>query len=235
MEIETLPNFVAPQIHIFQSDWAFEVSRVIRSAIDRVITEKKVCTVMLTGGNTAQKIYQCWSDLRDFPHESIIYYFGDERCVPLDHPDSNYGSGCQALFPRGIPQNTQIHPMRVDFADPVVASSSYEYMLPYSVDVLLLGLGDDGHVASIFPGDPVATEFDKLVVPVIGPKSPSNRLTITPKVIIRARKVFLLAVGAEKGKILSKVLHKTGSVRELPVRWASNAVWMLDGAAAQEL
>ena len=224
-----------PQIHVFQDNWALEASRVIRSAIDHVIAEKKVCTVMLTGGNTAQKIYQCWSDQCDFPHQSIVYFFGDERCVPLDHPDSNYGSGCQTLFPQGIPENTQIYPMGVHFDDPVVASSSYADTLPYSVDVLLLGLGEDGHVASIFPGDPVATEFEKLVVPVTVPKYSSHRLTITPKVINRARTVFLLALGAEKGKILSKAISRKTSVRELPVKLALGAIWLLDRAAAQEI
>ena len=224
-----------PQICVFQDNWADQAGKEIKGAIERVIADRVICTVMLTGGLSAQKIYQSWSSQCDFPHSKIIYFFGDERCVAFNHPDSNYGAWRQSLFPMGIPADIQIHPMRAYGKDLDAACCHYSALLPDSIDVLLLGLGEDGHIASIFPGDSVVREVKKMVVPVTGPKAPAKRLTITPKVIISANTVFLLAMGRQKGRVLSQSINNKKSEQDLPVTWASDSIWLLDESAAREI
>jgi 6-phosphogluconolactonase len=225
----------APVVQVFPNNWARQAGMAIQATIEAVIRMKGECSLMLTGGNSVQNIYRYWASLYNFPHEGIIYFFGDERRVPLNHHDSNYGTACLSLFPCGIPEHVKIHPMDVDNIDCFAGSMSYAQLLPSCIDVLLLGMGEDGHVASIFPGDTVATEFHSLVMPVRGPKPPEDRLTITPKVIADAETVFLLATGTQKGKVLSRVISEEGSVLELPVRCAKSATWLLDDLAGKEL
>lgn len=225
---------IKPIVRIFENEWARAVADAIQTVIEDTIGLRGKCSLMLTGGTTVQEIYRRWAALPGFPHTQIDYYFGDERCVPADHPDSNYGMACQSLFPDGIPQCVRIHPMEGDSSDYEAAARRYEMLLPDHVDVLLLGMGEDGHVASLFPGDSAAVEMGRRVMPVIGTKLPYKRLTITPKVIAEARVVFLLATGLPKGKILARVLNEAGSLRELPVRHALRATWLLDQAAGQE-
>jgi 6-phosphogluconolactonase len=138
-------------------------------------------------------------------------------------------------FTCGIPEHVQIHTMDVDNIDRVAASLNYAELLPSHVDILLLGMGEDGHVASIFPCDLVATEFDSLVMPIQGPRPPRDRLTKTPKVIADSETVFLLVNGAQKGKVLSRVISEDGSLLDLPVRCVKSATWLLDEAAGKEL
>jgi len=235
MCILSYDNMPTPLIRIFQNDWSCQAGEAIRCAIEDAILVKGTCSLMLTGGNTVKRIYQYWANQRDFPHDRITYFFGDERCVAFDHPESNYGMACRSLFPQGIPEHVHIHPMDGSSGNRVRAARHYEENLPPNIDVLLLGLGEDGHVASLFPGDPATIEVGRLVMPVIGIKSPRERLTITPKVIAGARTVFLLATGALKGKVLSRVLNEGCSAQELPVRCAKGAIWLLDKVAAQEL
>jgi 6-phosphogluconolactonase len=114
----------------------------------QVNTERKV-TIMLTGGRSAEALYKSWSRDSFFDHSKITYYFGDERCVPPKHSDSNYGMAVSALFPLGIPENCNIMRMRGEATDRSVEAERYSKLLPESVDILLLSVGPDGHIASL--------------------------------------------------------------------------------------
>lgn len=224
-----------PLVHCLENDWPNRVASILREAIDGYIAESGKCQLMLTGGVTVQSVYKCWTAQSDFPHGQINYYFGDERCVASDHPDSNYGMVCRTLFPSGMPEYVQIYPMDGNNSNYHGAARCYEALLPGKIDVLLLGMGEDGHVASIFPGANFALEMDRRVMFVMAPKHPPRRLTITPKVITEARTVFLLATGALKGRVLAQVLKEGGATQELPVRYTLSATWLLDKAAGEEL
>ena len=203
--------------------------------MDAAIESRGECTLMLTGGMTIQAVYRHWAKQAGFPHDKVRYFFGDERCVPPDHADSNYGKVMQSLFPNGKPNDVNIHRMEGEDPDYDAAAKRYEAILPDVIEVLLFGMGEDGHIASLFPGDPALLESDRRVVPVIGPKPPLWRLTITPPVIAAARQVFLLAKGAAKGKVLAQALRQPEDVFSLPVRLAAKATWILDEAAAQQI
>ena len=110
-------------------------------------------------------------------------------------------------------------------------------MLPESIDVLLLFLfvGSDGHIASLYPKSNVLNEKTKSVVPVVGPKPPPERLTITTSVIQPAKSTFLFAQGKEKGQILAQALESRNNIASFPVRLVLEATWILDTDAAEQL
>jgi 6-phosphogluconolactonase len=163
------------------------------------------------------------------------FLFGDERCVPPDNADSNYALVMRTLLAKGVPPGCSIARMEAENPDREAAARAYEELLPEAIDVLLLGVGADGHVASLFPHSPAFRAKQRTVVPVTGPKPPQERLTITPRVIAGAGEVFVLATGTEKGEMLVEALKSPADAESLPVRLALGGTWLLDEKAAAPL
>ena len=176
-------------------------------------------------------------------------FWADERWVPKESPDSNYYHANRLLFTRvGIPAE-QIHAAD-DSLDPAKTASTYETTvgnvlkpkpgrLP-KFDMVLLGIGEDGHIASLFPNHPALREARRWIVPVLGaPKPPPTRITMTLPVINNARRVFFVAAGGKKSKIVSKVFSPNGKEPELPAHLVApvngELGWFLDRAAASDL
>jgi len=199
-----------------------------------VLAERGRCNLMLTGGRSAARLYAAWAGLPAF-HESpgVDFYFGDERCVAPDNVESNYGLAMKTLFCRGVPKGCKVFRMEADDADREFAARRYANLLPRYMDVLLLGVGDDGHVASLFPRSPALKEHDRTVMPVVGPKASHERLTITPPVISGAEKVFVLATGDVKAGVLAAALRDTDDIESLPVRLALRGTWLVDTALSE--
>lgn len=209
------------------SEWAGHASSLILDEIRSTSLRGQRPAVMLTGGRSARALYVAWAGSPAFHSTgNVDYYLGDERCVPADHEESNSGMVMRDLFGRGMPPGCRFFPMAVD-GDKESRARDYEKILPERLDVLLLSVGEDGHVASLFPGDEVLSEESRRIVPVSGPKAPHDRLTITPNVIRNAWSVFLLAQGPQKAKLLERVLAG-GEARSLPVSLAMDATWLLD-------
>jgi 6-phosphogluconolactonase len=182
---------------------------------------------MLTGGRSARAVYAEWAGSPVFHAvDNVDYYLGDERCVPFRHEESNSGMVTRELFGRGLPPGCRFFPMAIH-GDKEVFALSYEKIMPDRLDILLLSAGEDGHVASLFPGSSALAENGRRVVPVSGPRAPHDRLTITPNVIRNARVVFLMAQGEQKARVLERVLAG-GEARSLPVSLAMDATWLLD-------
>ncbi|MDO8313512.1 MAG: 6-phosphogluconolactonase [Sideroxyarcus sp.] len=210
-------------------EWPMQSARLIQGSINAVLFERGQCSVMLTGGRSAERLYTAWAGLPAFLQMTgVQFYFGDERFVPPDHPESNYGMAMRTLFNQGVPLGCSVFRMEADDPNHEAAALRYEVGLPDKVDVLLLGVGEDGHIASLFPGSVVLKEVHRRVVSVTGPKPPHERLTITPPVIAQARSVFVLATGAAKAQILVKALQKAGDFDTIPARLVLNATWLLD-------
>lgn len=217
------------RIIVESADFVDRAVNWIVSAIQDVLQERRVCHLMLAGGGTPLPIYRSMAKL-DLPWSDLILYFGDERCVPSDHPDSNYRAVTESLFPQGMPDNLQIHRMKGE-EDPATAAQAYAAMLPDQIDILLLGMGGDGHTASLFPGSAALDESVRPVLPVIGSKPPPQRLTITPVVINSARKILVLAEGGNKAVAVQRALLSG----DVPVALARKGDWLIDRAAASEL
>jgi 6-phosphogluconolactonase len=211
--------------------WPGYAADAIAQAIEATIADRGVCHVMLTGGKTAERLYRQCSKTFVLPQKGIRFFFGDERCVSPDNSESNYALVMRTLLPKGIPPGCSIMRMEAENLDQEAAAKAYEKLLPEAIDVLLLGMGKDGHIASLFPYSPTLHSGSRSVVPVTGPKPPCERLTITPRVITRARSVFVLATGAEKGKVLAEALQSAEDFLSLPVRLASEGTWLLDAEA----
>lgn len=195
-------------------------------------------SLALSGGGTPGPVYQA---LAASPHpdwERTDIFFADERAVAPDHPASNYRLAREMLLERaGIPAE-RVHPMFPDEPagdDEALerAARAYEDLLPPRLDILILGLGEDGHTASLFPGSEALSETRRRVVPAVGPTEPRRRLTITPAVIQAARLVVVLARGPGKREAVRRALQMPGgTVRDTPGRLALHGIWILDREAA---
>jgi 6-phosphogluconolactonase len=182
----------------------------------RAIGERKEFRIALSGGNTPRPVYAELARMaRDFPWEKILVTFGDERCVPPDDAQSNYRMARETLFaPAGIPEKS-IMRMRGEI-DPQIAAQEYQDQINllatqrgeqiYRHDLILLGLGDDGHTASLFPGTSALDETTRRVVANFVPKFDTWRLTFTFPLINQARHVCFLVNAAKHADLVERVL-----------------------------
>lgn len=225
-----------PKIVFAANDkWAALAADVIGQSIADVISRRGVCNVMLTGGNTAARLYRQWAATSSLPLVHMRLFFGDERCVPPDHKESNYALAMRTLLGRKQPAPGSIIRMEAERSDRDKAAQEYESLLPGKIDILLLGMGADGHIASLFPSSPALQLSLRTVLPVTGPAPPGGRLTITPRVIENAESVYLLATGVEKGKVLATARKSPEDYISLPVRLTLNGTWLLDDDAVNSM
>jgi 6-phosphogluconolactonase len=213
----------------------------IRSAID----ERQSCSIALSGGSTPQPLYAALAHA-DLPWDRIHIYWGDERYVPAEHPDSNYGMTKRVWLDLAPIPAANIHPFPTEIAPPQLAADEYERQLRSNFgleagsipvfDIILLGMGDDGHTASLFPHTAALSVLDRLVT--VGDKDGQPRLTFTFPLINRARSVIFLISGASKQAALAEIFAPTGDDTAYPsrgVRPQGELLWLLDAAAGQEL
>jgi 6-phosphogluconolactonase len=159
-------------------------------------------SVSLAGGNTPRRCYERLASL-EYAWPDVDFFFGDERCVPPEHPDSNFNMANESLLSR-VPAH--VHRMPGESCD----AAAYERELKEAlgpdpaVDLMILGLGEDGHTASLFPGDPVLEEAERLVVRVERPDHP--RLTLTLPVLSAAPVAIFLVEGERKREAVRRLL-----------------------------
>lgn len=210
-------------------NWQIDAAFLINKYISNTLVMHGKCSVMLTGGRTAEKLYKAWAELPDFSLISdVTFYFSDERCVSPDNIQSNYGLVMRTLFKAGLPSRCEVVKIVGDSSDHSIAALDYEKKLPNRLDVLLLSVGDDGHIASLFPGADELNEVQRRVVPVKRFNNQQDRITITRRIIAQADKVFLLAIGSKKIKVMKRANIAPNEFRELPVRLVLNATWIVE-------
>jgi len=193
-------------------------------------------SICLTGGRTADVLYNDEKIQSLLKKKFTNYYFGDERCVAANHTDSNYHLALSTLFSGGIPEGIFLHKMRGDVPDADQEAERYAKLLPENLDILLLTVGEDGHIASLFPGHSALNEESRLAIAVCdAPKPPSARITISPAAVRAAKKIIVMATGAQKGYVLAEALNKPKDISHLPVRLTVGATWVLDQSAAEAL
>ena len=201
--------------------------------------------VSLSGGSTPKTLYGFLgsNEFRTrFPWQLVSWYWGDERFVPYDHPESNYRMTREAMLVRAPVPPENIHPVPTDGA-PEDAARRYEETLQQAYgatvltparplfDVTLLGLGPDGHTASLLPGDPVLEECERWVAAVSHGR-PEIRITMTYPVIESGRCVAFLVTGREKAAILRAIRAGGSRVPAARVRPVGELIWFADRAAA---
>ncbi|WP_437642284.1 6-phosphogluconolactonase [Sorangium sp. So ce854] len=229
------------------ADDAAELARLgaelMARAIAAAIEARGVARIALSGGSTPSGAYQRLAAL-SLPWEQTEWFWVDERAVPPDHPRSNYGAARRDLAAARIPDD-RFFRMEGESPDLAAAAARYEQLLrarfgvasAAAFDVMTLGIGDDAHTASLFPGTGAVGIEDRLVaaIPAQPDKGLEARLTLTAPVIREARTKLLLACGAAKRPVLEKA-KRPGPADEVPARvvrgGAGRLVWLLDAAAA---
>ncbi len=207
----------------------------IADAIRKTVEGKGHCSLALAGGSTPRECYRQLPALPRLPWDKVEFFFGDERAVPPDSPESNYRMAWEILL-RHLPITaSQIHRMEAERGDLATVAREYEAVLPDSLDVLLLGIGADGHTASLFPHAPSLSERERRVMPVTGGDPLVQRLTITPPVIRSAGRILVTATGAEKAQVVARALEGADDVAGVPAQLARDGTWILDRAAAGAL
>jgi 6-phosphogluconolactonase len=214
--------------------------------IDRIGHSAEPAAICLTGGSTPKHLYELlatprWRDQIPWPH--VHWFIGDDRFVPPGDPLSNIGMACSAFLDNCAAPDT-IHPIDTHAANPDEAARGYERALKdfqrlhrtesFLFDLVLMGVGLDGHTASLFPGDPALDEQTHWVVGVehanVAPFVP--RVSLTFRCLAQTHEMLFLSTGADKREILSRVF----SGEDLPAGRAhadnGNTVWLLDQAAA---
>jgi 6-phosphogluconolactonase len=214
---------------------ARRASQWLAREVTGAISERGSCAVCLAGGRTPEPVYRALAAESSIEWERVDVFFCDERAVPVDHPDSNYRMVRLALLSRVPIPPARVHRMEAERPDREAAARDYERSLPLRLDVLLLGMGPDGHTASLFPGSPVLEERRRMVVPVVGTKPPAQRLTITPPVIEAARQVAVIATGEDKAAMVARAIEGPLEPRAVPAQLARRGWWFLDEAAAAGL
>jgi 6-phosphogluconolactonase len=223
---------------------AEEITRVMNTAIG----ERGRCFVALAGGETPRQIYRRlgMEPLKDRVNWNHVHlFFSDERSVPPNDPQSNYGMVKRTLLSGIDIPGQNVHRIKGEL-DATVAAQEYESDLKSTFgnaqvrfDLMLLGVGEDGHVASMFPGTNIVLELSALVQPVMNPNQNIQRVTLTFPVINNAREILLLVSGKRKSSIVQRVLNTSGPTKDLPatmVRPAGgNVRWLLDQEAASEI
>jgi 6-phosphogluconolactonase len=192
-------------------------AEVVAAAIEAACAARGVAHVALAGGRTPARTYELLAEIvTDW--RDVHLWFGDERCVPLDDPDSNDTLVRQTLLDRlpddpGSPRPIVHAVARAGDGDPAAAAADYERELratvtgdPPQLDLALLGLGEDGHTASLFPDDPALDERERLCIAVHGRKPPFERVTLTLPVLRAARAIVVLTAGAGKAWAVGQML-----------------------------
>src|SRR6201981_2164361 len=203
--------------------------------------------VSLSGGSTPKTLYGLLAsdEFKDrFPWQLVSWYWGDERFVPPDHPDSNYRMTREAMLAKAPVPPENIHPVPAD-GTPEDAARRYERTLQEAYgagalcparplfDVMLLGLGADGHTASLLPGEPVLEERKRWVA-VVAHGRPEIRINMTYPVIESSRRVAFLVTGREKAAILRSIRTGTSQAPAARIRPVGELLWFVDKAAAGE-
>ncbi|MCB1079606.1 MAG: 6-phosphogluconolactonase [Verrucomicrobiae bacterium] len=221
-EVVELKDFVAEAAD-------FVASRIVAKQADRLAAFR----LSLCGGSTPKAVYRALAERGDIDWERVLLTFGDERCVPPDHADSNYRMAKEALLdPAGVPRASVMR--MAGEMDPAEAAQRYEGQFRklaqlageaiFVHDLVLLGMGEDGHTASLFPGTAALEASDRWAVENYVAKLDSWRLTLTFPLINAAREVAFLVTGDAKRPIVDEILaggspHPAERVKAAKVSW----------------
>lgn len=236
------------EIRIFKT--GAELNQSFTEWFKKIVAEKEKVTIALSGGSTPKQLFNYWASLPEgeIDWRKIKFFWGDERCVPPDDEESNYKM-TKAHLLNFVPLPDE-HIFRImGENDPAVEAERYGKLLQDKLgnekglpvfDLVMLGMGDDGHTASIFPHQMELWESDSNCVAAIHPVSGQHRVSLTGRVINAARNVAFLVTGANKAdKVKEIVTCPEEAAKKYPAARVQpetgNLFWFLDHQAAQKL
>lgn len=229
---------------------AREGARLVREAMADAVATRGRCAISLAGGRTPRGVYERLADDgAAIDWTGVELWFGDERHVPPDHADSNYRMVRESLTGRVSIPTANVHRMHTEQPDPAAAAQAYEDDLRRAfdlgpgqqpaLDLALLGMGADGHTASLFPATPVLDERARLAAAVWVERMHTWRVTLTYPVFNHARHVIVLVSGADKADMLAQVLDGPRDPHVRPIQGIDpvdgRVTFLVDEAAAARL
>lgn len=200
-----------------------EAAACIAQYANECVQTRGVFSIALAGGGTPKRLYQQLTSsplIEQIPWASCHFYFGDERMVPHDHDDSNYAMAHKSLFERAPIPAGNIHPIPTDCDTAQECANRYAQEignLP-GLDLVLLGIGQDGHTASLFPGTDILHEDTRPVSAVYVEKFRSWRISMTYPLINRAKQAIVLISGSDKSDIVHQVLNTDNPDVSFPIQ-----------------
>jgi len=227
---------LAAEVHSDPETLATAVAARVRAAAEEAREWRGSFRMAVPGGRTPERLFQRLAEDAELPWDQVEIGFTDERAVPPESADSNYRLLMERLIRPLGPRAPRVERMPAEWPNLREAARASERWFAEPIDLVVLGLGEDGHIASLFPGSPLLGERGLRVSAVLdSPKPPSRRLTVTPRVLTEARAVLVMATGREKAVVIAKALAPTGSVSECPARLVRDAEWWIDRAASTAL
>ena len=233
-----------------------ELSRVVAGEIagevETAVSTRGRFSMALSGGRTPRILYEILASQyrNEIAWDMVHIFWGDERYVPKDHPESNFAMVKSTLISRVPVPQQNVHRIPTELDPPVEAAEAYERVLrnffsedsadadDFTFDVILQGMGEDGHTASLFPTDPALDEKERWVVPVTAPPgySPRERVTLTFPVLNRSRKAFFIVSGEGKREVLNAILNNPVEAEihypAANIHPMDRLVWYVDDAVA---
>jgi 6-phosphogluconolactonase len=250
-----MPSRANVDVHVVAdaTQLAAEGAHFFAQRAAEAIARRGAFRVALSGGSTPRALYQRLATLKGtdgaIDWSRVHLFFGDERHVPPDHADSNYRMVKEALLTHAPIPGANVHRIKTEMPDAGDAASNYEQAIRNEFhiqpgewprfDLVLLGMGPDGHTASLFPDTPVLYERSRIAAAVWVVSMQTWRVTLTPPVLNRARHVLFLVSGAEKAATLHAVLEGPPEPDRLPAQLIAPSDglvhWYVDTAAAAQL
>lgn len=235
---------MARQIEIWndRAEIATRALLLCQIAYDQAIAQGKDLTIVAAGGSTPKVLYELLPS-KNWDWSKVHVFWGDERYVPVSDPQSNEGMTRKAWLDHVAIPEANIHGIPTDDADPAIAAAKYAQEIQDffgtaagefpQFDLLLLGMGDDGHTASLFPHTPALKVSDRLVT--VGDKDGQARITMTVPLINHAKEIIFMVEGAAKAKALKAVLAPKGDAGQYPARLITgNTIWLCDRTAMNQ-
>ena len=227
--------------HIFKNNEA--VASAFADFLQKEITKAEKINIALSGGSTPKVLFDIlakkYADKIDW--KKVHFYWGDERCVVPNDNESNYKMTNEKLL-----QHINIPPENIHRVlgenDPTEEANRYGNLIEWNLflkdglpifDLIILGMGSDGHTASIFPHEIELLEVDKTCAVAIHPESGQRRISLTGKVINAAKQVHFLVTGASKNSVIKEIFSKTGNYKNYPASYIEGADWWMDEAAGE--
>jgi len=226
-------------------------AELVASAANEAVAERGRFSIALSGGSTPKSLYTLLATnaRTSLPWDRMFFFFGDERHVPPTDPESNYRMADEAMLSKVPVAQTNVFRVEAENPDAAAAAQAYEQTLRKffaleagqlpAFDLILLGMGPDGHTASLFPGTEGLNEKTKLVVANWVEKLKTHRISLTLPVLNAARCVAFLVSGTDKAPVLKSVLEGNVPGEQYPAKLVRPAqgklIWLLDRAAASGL
>ncbi|MAT95584.1 MAG: 6-phosphogluconolactonase [Anaerolineaceae bacterium] len=238
-------------LHIYEDGAAFNqaAAKLLTNLAQEAVAQHGRFSLALCGGGTPTEVYKLLAErpyCDEMPWQQTHLFWGDERLVPPDDPGSNYGQVARLLLNKVPVPSENIHRARGEWEMETAVADYIEQLRPFAneneppvLDLILLGMGSDGHTASLFPGSPVQESEWVIGVTADYDGRPAQRLSLTPQVINCARHVIFLVTGHSKAETLQNVLYGPHQPETLPAQRIQpvngTLTWLTDTAAAQHL